>query len=52
MYSQTSSYVHFCIRTFALRTVRFLTYYSKYVLEFDISTSFYVLKFNIRTSST
>ncbi len=38
-YSRTSIYVHFCIRTFDLCTVCFLTYYSKYVLEFDIRTS-------------
>jgi hypothetical protein len=28
----------------------FLTYYSKYVLKFDICTSFYALKFDICTS--
>jgi hypothetical protein len=46
---QSLVYVHFCIHTFALRTVCFLMYYSKYVLKFDIRTLFYVLKFDIRT---
>ncbi len=49
--SRTLIYIHFCIHTFALRIVLFLTYYLFYVLEFDICTSFYILEFDIRTSS-
>ncbi len=49
LYSRTSIYVLLDIRTFALRTVFLLTYYSIYILEFDIRTLHYVLELDIRT---
>jgi hypothetical protein len=48
IYSQTSIYVLLYIRAFDLGII-FLTYYSIYVLKFDLRTLFYVLKFNIHT---
>ncbi len=49
-YSQTSIYVHFYLRTSALRTIfHFFTYYSEYVLKFYILTLLNVLKFDTRT---
>jgi hypothetical protein len=48
VYSRTSIYVLLAIRTFDLRTVFVLTYYSIYVQKFDIRTLRYVLKFDIR----
>jgi hypothetical protein len=52
MYSGTSISVHFCICTLALRTVLFLTYYSFYVLKFDIRTLSTLSNVRISNSST
>jgi hypothetical protein len=48
LYSQTSIYVLLYLRTFDL-VLFFWTYYSIYVLKFDLRTSLNVLEFDIRT---
>ncbi len=50
VYIRTSTiYVLLHIHTFNLRTIFVLTYYSNYVLKFDIRTSLNILEFDIRT---